>query len=79
MKAELNKTHHVPLREEEVGADVLEVMSETFFQPDVLPPDRGHQIAKPLEDRHTQPADQFNPETSYKPELLQTMEILFLT
>lgn len=43
-------THHVPLWEEEVSADVLEEMSKAFFQPDVLPPHRSHQITKPLKD-----------------------------
>lgn len=44
-----NLTHHVPLGEEEVRADILEEVSESFLQPDVLPPHRRHQIPKPLQ------------------------------
>lgn len=47
-KGRAGLTHHVPLGEEEVGPDVLEVMSEALLQPDVLPPDRGHQVTEPL-------------------------------
>lgn len=49
----MNRSYHVPLWKEEVGADVFKEMSETLFQPHVFPPNRSYQVPKPLKNKGT--------------------------
>ena len=48
---EKRDTYHVPSRIKVIRAHKFKVVGKAFFQPDIFPPHRSHEIAEPLQEQ----------------------------